>query len=89
MTYFYSRIWRRFIHINRQVGALISGLAAGSMAFFVGVVATVSLSERLTHHQADAPVIVFGLIVGFLLALAAIVGAARWLWPKSPNASRD
>lgn len=72
----------------QRLGAVITALAAGTMAFFVGVVPPVTIWQKLNDpaHRApsaDAPVIVFSLILGVVLAIAAFIGSVWWLWPRT------
>ncbi len=72
----------------KRLGAVITALAAGIMAFFAGVAVPVTIWEKLTDParrapSADAPVIAFGLILGAILAIAAFIGSVWWLWPRT------
>jgi hypothetical protein len=86
-SHFMSYYYNRFLRIFRIVGALGSAAAAGMMAFFTGLVVPTRLWEMFADHRqdapsADVPVVVFGMILGAMLAVLTIVITARWLWPK-------
>jgi hypothetical protein len=89
MTFRYRQLFQEFNLGLKRLGAVIAALAAGTMAFFIGVAITVTVWEKLTDPapraaSAGAPMIVFGLILGAVLAIAAITGSICWLWPRTP-----
>ena len=89
MIFGFDPLFRNITLGFRRLGAVVTALAAGIMAFFTGVTVPVTIWEKLTDParraaSADAPVIAFGLILGAVLAIAAFVGSVWWLWPRTP-----
>jgi len=89
MTFPYRQMFQEVNRIFQRVSAVIASLAAGIVVFFLGFVVPVYLWERFARKSAEAPVIVLGLILGVVLALAAVVGSAWWLWPKRSKDLED
>jgi hypothetical protein len=89
MIFRYGR-FLRYIKLGfTRLGAVVTALSAGIMAFFAGVAVPVTIWEKFSDParrapSADAPVIAFGLVVGAVLAIAAFVGSTWWLWPRTP-----
>jgi|GEM_PF-5732486 hypothetical protein len=89
MIFRYGRLFRDITLSFKRLGAVVTALSAGIMAFFTGVAVPVTIWEKLTDParrapSADAPVIAFGLILGAVMAIAAFIGSVWWLWPRTP-----
>jgi hypothetical protein len=78
--------YKRCMRGIKVVGAICSAMAAGLMAFFVGLMVPVTLWDRFTgakrHTESiEETVFIASTILGILLGIGAFSFVVRWLWP--------